>query len=240
MGGKSFMDFEIQPFRTKNTGLTLFSFQQISGIIQKGTQLNFNLRTGLSQICLLKGGKFMKRSIFVLILVFLFGFILLASEVRAQMGPGYGMGPGMMGGGGYGGWYCPYCGQQMGPGMMGGYGYGMGPGMMGPGMMGRGMGPGMMSPGYGMGPGMMGPGMMGPGYGYGYGPQYQQPQKPLEEKDARAILENYLKSTRNPNLKLGKVEDKGNAFEAEILTKQNSLVDKVLVDKYSGWMRSVY
>jgi Spy/CpxP family protein refolding chaperone len=61
-------------------------------------------------------------------------------------GPGYGMGPGMMGGYGPGG---------MGPGMMGGYGpgYGMGPGMMG------GYGPG------GMGPGMMGG--FGPGFGYG-------------------------------------------------------------------------
>lgn len=183
----------------------------------------------------------MKKSILALTLVLVSGLILFAYEVKAQMGPGmmgqgYGMGPGMMGGGGYGGWYCPYCGQQMGPGMMGGYGYSMGPGMMG-----RGMGPGMMGGyGYGMGPGMMGPGMMGPGYGYGYGPQYQQPQKPLEEKDAKAILENYLKSTRNPNLKLGKVEDKGNSFEAEILTKQNSLVDKILVDKYTGWLRSVY
>lgn len=40
-----------------------------------------------------------------------------------------------------------------------------------------------------------------------------------------------LKCMRNPNLKLGKVKDTGNAFEAEILTKNNSLVDKVLVDK---------
>jgi len=82
-------------------------------------------------------------------------------------GPGYGMGPGMMGG--YGG----------GPGMMGGYGggpgmmggYGGGPGMMGgygggPGMMGGyGGGPGMMG-GYGGGPGMMG-GYGGPGMGRG-------------------------------------------------------------------------
>ena len=43
-----------------------------------------------------------------------------------------------------------------------GQGYGMGPGMMGPGMMGG------YGPGYGMGPGVMGPGMMG-GYGQGYG-----------------------------------------------------------------------
>jgi hypothetical protein len=153
-------------------------------------------------------------------------------EARAQMGPGM-MGPGYGYGYGYG----------MGPGMMGpgyGRGYGMGPGMMGPGYgYGYGMGPGMMGPGYGYGYGM-GPGMMGPGYSYQYGPQYQQPQKPLEEKDAKAILENYLRSTRNPNLKLGKIEDKGNAFEGEILTQKGSLVDKILVDKDTGWVRSVY
>ena len=119
----------------------------------------------------------------------------------------------------------------MGPGMMGG-------GMMGPGMMGGGMmGPGMM--GRGMGPGMMGPGY-GPQYGPRYSAQYQRPQRPLEEKDARAILENYLQSTRNPNLKLGKIEDKGNVFEAEIQTKDGSLADKILVDKNTGRIRSVY
>lgn len=181
----------------------------------------------------------MKKSILALTLVLVFGLILFAYEAKAQMGPGmmgqgYGMGPGMMGGGGYGGWHCPYCGQQMGPG--GGYGMGpgmMGGGMMGPGIMGRGMGPGMMGPGYGMGPGMMGP-------GYGYGPQYQQPQKLLEEKEAKAILENYLRSTRNPNLKLGKINEQGNYFEAEITTKEGSLVDKILVDRYTGWIRSIY
>jgi hypothetical protein len=116
-----------------------------------------------------------------------------------------------------------------------GYGYGMGPGMMGPGY-GYGMGPGMMGPGYGYG---MGPGMMGPGYGYG--PQTQQPGKPLEEKDARAMVENYLQSIRNPNLKLGAVKDKGTQFEADIVTKKdNSLVDKIYVDKNTGWMRSAY
>jgi len=65
---------------------------------------------------------------------------------------------------------CPYAAQ----GVMG---YGMGPGMMGygmmgPGMMGYGMGPGMMGyggaqggQGYGMGPGMMNYGMVAPGGG---------------------------------------------------------------------------
>jgi hypothetical protein len=155
----------------------------------------------------------------------------------SYMGPGYGMGPGMMGRG--------YSGYGMGPGMMGrGYsGYGMGPGMMGRGYGGYGMGPGMMGRGYGgygMGPGMMGP-QYGPQYGPGYqGPQYQPQQKPMDEQDAKSLLENYLQSTRNPNLRLGKIEDKGNAFEAEIQTKDGSLVDKILVDKRTGWMHSVY
>jgi len=183
----------------------------------------------------------MRKSMLALALVVVLGIIMFPMEAKSQMGPGmmgrgYGMGPGMMGRGygqqQQGDWnYCPYCGTPQGPGP----GYGMGQGMMGPGY-GRGpgmMGPGMMGPGYGMGPGMMGP-------GYGYGPQYQQPQKPLEEKDAKEILETYLKSTRNPNLKLGTIEDKGSVFEAKILTKDGSLADKIAVDKYTGWIRSIY
>lgn len=126
----------------------------------------------------------------------------------------------------------------MGPGMMhgGGYGYGMGPGMMGGHGYGRGMGGGMM--GYGQGYGM-GPGMMG-SRGYGYGRPYAEPGKPLEMKDARTMMEDYLRSTRNPNLKLGKIKDKGTAFEAEVLTKSNALVDRVLIDKQTGLMNSAY
>jgi len=104
---------------------------------------------------------------------------------------------------------------------------------------GPGRGPGAHH-GYGMGSGMMGRGM-GPGMmGQGYGPQYQQELKPLTEKDVKAMLENYVQSTRNPNLKLGKIADKDQYFEAEIVTKNDSLVDKILVDKQTGWMRSVY
>ncbi len=172
-----------------------------------------------------------------------------------MMGPGYGygMGPGMMGQGygGYGmgpGMMGPGYGYGGGPGMMGpGYGYGGGPGMMGPGYGGYGMGPGMMGQGYGgygMGPGMMGRGYggygMGPGYGGQYGPRYQQPQKPLDEKQAREEAEDYLKSTRNPNLKVGKIQDKGDQYEVSIETKEGSLVDKILVDKDTGSMRSTY
>jgi hypothetical protein len=191
-----------------------------------------------------KGGIDMrKRGVFGLAVVA--AVMLVAGSLYAQP-----MGPGMMGqGGGWGPGYGPQQQQGWGP------GYGMGPGMMGGGWgPGYGMGPGMMGggwgPGYGMGPGMMGrgwgpgygmgPGMMGPGYGSGYGPQYQQPQKPLEKSDAEAMVNNYLAATRNPNLKLGKIEDKGNAFEADIVTKDNALADKIFIDKNTGWMRSAY
>ncbi len=108
------------------------------------------------------------------------------------------------------------------------------------------MGSGMMRNGYGQGSGM-GPGMMGPGYANQQNPQYQPPEKqyqqlgkPLDKKEAKAILENYLKSTRDPNLKLGKIKDEGDVFEGDIVTQNGSLVDKILVSKDTGAMRSVY
>ncbi|VBB45480.1 conserved exported hypothetical protein [uncultured Desulfatiglans sp.] len=179
----------------------------------------------------------MKKGIAVLAVVLFAGLALCVSDGNAQMGPA------MMGGGygpGYGGNYCPNCGQYLGP----RGGYGMGPGMMGGGY---GMGPGMMRRGYGMGPGM-GPGMMGPGYGYGpqpqsqygYGPQYQQPQKPLDKDQIKRQVEDYLRYTRNPNLKMGQITEKDDTYEVDIETKDGSLADKVLVDKYTGQMRSAY
>jgi hypothetical protein len=118
-----------------------------------------------------------------------------------------------------------------------GYGYSMGPGMMG----GYDMGPGMMGGygGYGMGPGMMnGPG--GYGMGPGYGRQSRATGKPMDIKEAEAMMKDYLKASRNPNLRLGKIKDAGYAYEAEIRTRNNALVDKVLIDKVTGFVRSVY
>ena len=122
-------------------------------------------------------------------------------------------------------------------------GYGMGSGMMGQGYgPGYSMGPGMMGSGNGMGQGMMG---SGHGYGQQYGPQYgrqyQQPrQKPLDRNQAKQEAENYLRSMRNPNLKLGRIQEKSNGYQINIVTQDGSLVDKVLVDKNTGGMRSIY
>jgi hypothetical protein len=96
--------------------------------------------------------------------------------------------------------------------------------------------------GYGTGPGYG----MGPGYGYGYGPQYgygRQPQqlsKPLDKDQAKQEVETYLKSGRNPNLKVGKVEEKDSNYEVSVETKDGSLVNKILVNKDTGSMQSVY
>ena len=62
----------------------------------------------------------------------------------------------------------------------------------------------------------------------------------LEKKDAAKIVEDYIRSTRNPNLKVGKIEDAGDAFKAQIVTRENSLVEEVFIDKDSGYMRPAY
>jgi hypothetical protein len=96
-----------------------------------------------------------------------------------------------------------------------------------------GMGHGMMGgygPGYGRGYGMMG----------GYGRPYLSDGKTIDAKEAEAMMKDYLKSSRNPNLKLGKIKDTGNAFEVEILTKKNDLVDRVHIDKATGYIKSAY
>ena len=171
----------------------------------------------------------MKKTLFIAQLSMLMVLLALGSVYAQSSNPGNNPSP-------QSGWYCPNCGSYQGG------GYGMGPGMMGGRGYGYGMGPGMMGgQGYGYG---MGPGMMGPGYGYGPNQQYpyaqQQPQKPIDKNQAKSIVENYLKSTGNPNLKLGDIKDEGQNFEADVVTKDNSLADKILIDKNTGWMRPAY
>jgi len=122
----------------------------------------------------------------------------------------------LCGHGGAGGWACPACGR---PAMMAGWGCQM----AGGGMMGGGERCGMMG-----------------GHGPGYPPRPEQPPKPLDEKEALALLGSYLRQSRNPNLKPGRIKDMESFFEAEIVTKEGSLVDKIQIDKESGWFRSIY
>ena len=112
--------------------------------------------------------------------------------------------------------------------------------------------------GQGMGPGMTGRTMNGGGYGpYGMGGMtpgsvtksllgacqsipYFRPDEPVAMAEAKMLMESCIKSTHNPNLKLGKIKDQGTDYEAEILTKSNMLIDRILIDKKTGWMRSAY
>ena len=133
-------------------------------------------------------------------------------------------------------WWCPWCGRYMGEGYgPGGYGGN------------EGYGPwwhhGWRHRGYMMGPGgMMGRGyMMGPGYNGEYGPWRgygaTESEKPISKDEAKKLLQRYVKSTQNPNLKLGKVTEEKNAYMGEITTKDGSPVDKILVNKKTGWMK---
>lgn len=159
---------------------------------------------------------------------------------------GQGMGPGMMGQGQMGQGQMPMMGQGMGPGMMG-------PGMMGHGQMGegqmptmgQGMGPGMMGQGQMpmMGQGMMGRGMMGQGQmmasGDAPGPGMMQPlRQDLSAADVQHMMEHRLAWQGNPNVKVGKVEETDDdTIVAEIVTQDGSLVQKLEVDRHTGWMR---
>lgn len=138
------------------------------------------------------------------------------------------------------GWYCPWCGE----GMQQGYGgRDMGRGMrgyhqgrgMGPGMMGRGMGPGMMNRGYSDQNGRGYP--QGQRYGYG-NPQEQPYEESFTKEKATLLVKDYLRSM--PSLKVGDVTEKEEFFEAQVVTQKGDLVDKIQINKQSGWFRSAY
>jgi hypothetical protein len=82
----------------------------------------------------------------------------------------------------------------------------------------------------------MGPEFTGPGYGSIA--KATGPEKLLTEDEAETMFENYIKSTGNPDLRLGRIEDVGVSFKAEILNKDNSAADEILLNKKTGTMRS--
>jgi len=136
----------------------------------------------------------------------------------AQGGPGWGPGW-MMGGGGPAGGPCGAFGQDGGPGP----GYGPGYHMRG---WGGGYGPGMMR------------GWRG-GYGPGYGPGGQTNQAlNLTTDDVKARIERWLAFRGNPRLKVGEVKEKdADTITADIVTKDNSLVQRFIVDRHTGAFR---
>ena len=101
------------------------------------------------------------------------------------------------------------------------------------GMMGRGWNMPMMGFNYCMGnwEGNGQYGTMGNWTGNGqYGTMPPSSTTALTEEQAKAIVQNYIQYTGNPNLKVGKVKENDTNFEVDIVTKDNSPVDKIQID----------
>ncbi len=89
----------------------------------------------------------------------------------------------------------------------------------------------------GMGQGMHRGG--GPGRCFrGQRAAYNRQGQPVTMERAKQMLEDYVSYKYNPNLKIGDISDKGDIFEASILTMDGSPVERIQVDKKSGWFRN--
>jgi hypothetical protein len=169
------------------------------------------------------------------------------SPVSAHGPGGWGMmggyGPGMMGGYGPGqghmGGYGP------GYGHMGGWGGGPGAGQWNCPAFTQGNAPGSGPAGQGYRPGYhmrgYGPGMM---QGYGYGPGYHRNDAQggqtlnLSVDDVKSRMERWLAARDNPRLKLGEVKEKdADTITADVVTKDNSLVERFIIDRHTGVTR---
>jgi hypothetical protein len=147
------------------------------------------------------------------------GIAVTAGGPAVAQSPKGGMSPGMMSRG-------------MGSDMMG---QGMRPSvMMAPGMMQGGRGPGMMGQGIGSGM-MMGSGMMAPGGGMSamFGTRVV-PMMNLSAEDVQGYLAWRLERLGNKRLKLGEIKTEGETITADIVTVDNSLVQRLKVDRRTG------
>lgn len=113
-------------------------------------------------------------------------------------------------------------------------------GAMGSGMMRGGMGQGRNCPmmGGGMGGGMMGQGMMSPGMAPGapadlFGSRVT-PMMNLSVDDVRAYLGVQLDRLHNARLKIGNVSAEDGTITADIVTVDNSLVQRLKVNRRTG------
>ncbi len=131
---------------------------------------------------------------------------------------GYGPGYGWMGRQGAGPWNCPAFRQNDG--------------------QSQGYGPGYHMRGFGGG---YGPGMMGPGYGPGgaiQGDQNASQTRNLTTDDVKIRIESWLAWRGNPRLKVGEIKEKdADTIVADVVTQDNSLVERFIVDRHTGIYR---
>ena len=94
------------------------------------------------------------------------------------------------------------------------------------GMMGQGMGPGSMHGG-------MGPGMMQGGMGALFGSRVT-PMMNLSAEEVRGYLGAQLDRLDNKRLKVGDIKVDNGTITADIVTVDNSLVQRLKVDRHTG------
>jgi hypothetical protein len=86
-----------------------------------------------------------------------------------------------------------------------------------------------------MGPGMMGgyePRILGPGWGAG------QTSVNLSTDDVKTYFERSIAWQRNPLLKVGDVKERdADGIVVDIVTKDNSLVERFIVNRHNGLFR---
>jgi hypothetical protein len=105
------------------------------------------------------------------------------------------------------------------------------------GAMGQGYGYGSAAPCYGQ-HGMMGPGMMGQGMGSPSGGTAPYRDRDLTVDEVKSILEHRLEHHANERLRVGKVEEKDDdVIIAEVETVDGSLVERYAVDRHTGRMQ---
>ena len=90
------------------------------------------------------------------------------------------------------------------------------------------------------GPGARGPMMSHMGWEGGFPWLRARLKGPLDEADIRRMMEAWLAQEANPRLKLGPISAKGDDhFQADIVTKDNSLVQRFAVDRRTGAIQAV-
>ena len=67
-----------------------------------------------------------------------------------------------------------------------------------------------------------------------------QTNEPMNENVVKQLIGNHLQLWINNDFHIGKIESKGNIFEARVLAAGAVFTDRTYaVDKYTGWVKSI-
>ncbi len=61
--------------------------------------------------------------------------------------------------------------------------------------------------------------------------------EPLTQEQAAKLMERYILRSRISNLKVGDIVDNGSVFEATVVTKDGAIVERIEINKETGFFR---